>query len=107
MTRQIREPVLLTGAGFTRNFGGFLANQMWDKIFNHEQVQHYPSLVNLLKDNFDFESVYNEVIDGNSHSQDSQLALQQAIKSAYDQLDDATRNYWGSSAYALLPRTPP
>ena len=39
MAMQIREPVLLTGAGFTRNFGGFLANQMWDKIFNHEQVQ--------------------------------------------------------------------
>ena len=48
MAMQIREPVLLTGAGFTRNFGGFLTNQMWDKVFNHEQVQHYPSLVNLL-----------------------------------------------------------
>ena len=34
MAMQIREPVLLTGAGFTRNFGGFLANQMWDKVFN-------------------------------------------------------------------------
>ena len=49
MAMQIREPVLLTGAGFTRNFGGFLTNQMWDKVFNHEQVQHYPFLVNLLK----------------------------------------------------------
>jgi hypothetical protein len=58
MAMQIREPILLTGAGFTRNFGGFLANQMWDKIFNREQVQNHPSLVNLLKDNFDFESVY-------------------------------------------------
>jgi hypothetical protein len=76
MTKQIREPVLLTGAGFTRNFGGFLVNQMWDKILNHEQVQSHPSLVNLLKDNFDFESVYNEVMDGNSHSTEAQLALQ-------------------------------
>jgi hypothetical protein len=34
MTTEIREPVLLTGAGFTRNFGGFLADQMWARIFN-------------------------------------------------------------------------
>jgi hypothetical protein len=98
MAMQIREPILLTGAGFTRNFGGFLANQMWDKIFNREQVQNHPSLVNLLKDNFDFESVYNEVMDGNSYPPEAQAALQQAVKSAYDQLDDATRNYWGPSA---------
>jgi hypothetical protein len=98
MTTEIREPVLLTGAGFTRNFGGFLANQMWDKIFNHEQVQKYPSLVNLLKDNFDFESVYNEVMNGDGYTPEAQAALHQAVKSAYDQLDDATRNYWGPCA---------
>jgi hypothetical protein len=106
MAMQIREPVLLTGAGFTRNFGGFLANQMWDKVFNHEQVQHYPSLVNLLKDNFDFESVYNEVMDGNGYPPEAQMALRQAVKNAYDQLDDATRNYWGSSAYISLALQP-
>jgi SIR2-like protein len=97
MTMQIREPVLLTGAGFTRNFGGFLATQMWAEIFNHEQVQLYPSLVNLLKDNFDFESVYNEVMDGNSFPPEARAALQQAGMRAYNQLDDATRNYWGRS----------
>lgn len=106
MTMQIREPVLLTGAGFTRNFGGFLANQMWDKIFNHEQVQNHPSLVNLLKDNFDFESVYNEVTNGNSYTPEAQAALHQAVKSAYNQLDEATRNYWGPSAYTSAASRP-
>ena len=92
------------GAGFTRNFGGFLAHQMWDKIFNDEQVQNHPSLVNLLKgnsdlkDNFDFEAVYNEVMDGNGYTSEAQAALHQAIKSVYDQFDDATWTYWGSSA---------
>lgn len=99
MTTQIREPVLLTGAGFTRNFGGFLASQMWDKIFNHEQVQNYPFLVNLLKGNFDFESVYNEVMNGNGYASEVQAALNQAVNSAYAQLDDVTRNYWAPSAY--------
>jgi hypothetical protein len=103
---QIAETVLLTGAGFTRNFGGFLANEMWDRIFNHEQMQQHPSLVNLLKNNFDFESVYNEVMDGNSYPLEAQAALQRAVKNAYDQLDAATRNYWGSSAYASLASQP-
>jgi hypothetical protein len=101
---QIGESVLLTGAGFTRNFGGFLANEMWDKIFNHEQVQNHPFLVDLLKDNFDFESVYNQVMDGSSYSPEAQIALQQAVKSAYDQLDDASRGYWRPSA---SPTSPP
>ncbi|MCA9422829.1 MAG: hypothetical protein KC592_17555, partial [Nitrospira sp.] len=99
MATQIREPVLLTGAGFTRNFGGYLAKQMWEKIFNHEQVHNYPSLVNLLKDNLDFESVYNEVMNGNGYTSEAQAALNQAVNSAYAQLDDVTRNYWAPSAY--------
>jgi hypothetical protein len=101
---QFREPVLLTGAGFTQNFGGVLADQMWDKIFNHGQVQHYPSLVKLLKDNFDFESVYNEVMDGSGYTSEAQAALQQAVKDAYDQLDNITRIYWGPPAPYASPR---
>jgi hypothetical protein len=49
---------------------GFLADEMWDRIFNYEQVQQYPSLVYLLKNDFDFESVYNEVMDGTSYPPD-------------------------------------
>lgn len=95
MTRQFREPVLLTGAGFTHNFGGFLADQMWARIFNHEQVQSRPLLVNLLKDNFDFESVYNEVMDEASYTAEDQVAMSEAVKSAYERLDCTVRNYWG------------
>lgn len=95
MTIQSREPVLLTGAGFTHNFGGFLADQMWARIFNHERVQSRPFLVDLLKDNFDFESAYNEVMDGASYTAEDREAMAQAVKSAYDQLDTAVQNYWG------------
>src|SRR3990172_8999185 len=33
----VSETVLLTGAGFTHNFGGFLAADMWDEIHNNFQ----------------------------------------------------------------------
>lgn len=26
--------LLLTGAGFTKNFGGYLGEEMWAKVFN-------------------------------------------------------------------------
>jgi hypothetical protein len=31
MTKNISHHILLTGAGFTKNFGGFLAEEMWSK----------------------------------------------------------------------------
>jgi hypothetical protein len=33
LTTGITENILLTGAGFTYNFGGFLAERMWAEIF--------------------------------------------------------------------------
>lgn len=31
------ENILLLGAGFTKNFGGLLASEMWAEIFNNEK----------------------------------------------------------------------
>jgi hypothetical protein len=42
-------------------------------------------------------------MDGNSYTSAAQAVMRQAVKSAYDQLDNATRNYWGPPA----PYSPP
>ena len=39
MDMQCSEDILLLGAGFTKNCGGLLANEMWTEIFNHEKIQ--------------------------------------------------------------------
>ena len=31
--------VILTGAGFSKDFGGFLAKEMWENIFSHQAIQ--------------------------------------------------------------------
>ena len=31
--------VLLTGAGFTKTFGGYLASEMWATILNQPEIQ--------------------------------------------------------------------
>src|SRR5712692_2696439 len=83
------ERILLTGAGFTYNFGGFLAREMWGRILNNPEVQLRPSLVSLLKQDqhLNFESVYNAVMYG-GHSKEDQKAMHAATKEAYKNLDE-------------------
>lgn len=92
MRTQISRTILLTGAGFTKNFGGFLANEMWAKIFNCREVQKEPVLKNILLNDFDYESIYNKVFDGD-YSAGEKEAINTAIFEAYRKLDDIGQNY--------------
>ena len=55
--------VRLTGAGFTKNYGGFLAHEMWSWLLNSPETESRPFLKLRLKRNFNFESVYSEIWD--------------------------------------------
>lgn len=60
--QQIHPCVLLTGAGFTHNFGGYLASQFWEHIFNLPITYKNSSLQQILKAksfNYDFEKIYS------------------------------------------------
>jgi len=92
MRTQISKTILLTGAGFTKNFGGFVATEMWAKIFNCCEVQKEPVLKNILLNDFDYESVYHKVFDG-AYSAGEKEAINSAILGAYRKLDDIGRNY--------------
>lgn len=58
----IKKTVLITGAGFTKNFGGFLASEMWASIFNNPEVQKNEILRGRLINNYDYESVYESMM---------------------------------------------
>lgn len=47
--------VLLTGAGFTRNWGGLLAREVWEQLISRPEVAGSPQLKELLLNNFSFE----------------------------------------------------
>jgi hypothetical protein len=55
--------VLLTGAGFTKTFGGYLASEMWATILNQPEVQDSPELLKKIRDadNLDYETCYEEI----------------------------------------------
>ncbi len=92
MIKEFAKTILFTGAGFTKNFGGLLAREMWSKIFNHKQVQSRPQLKKLLLDDYDYESIYYKVIDGN-FKDDEKNAIAEAIFQAYETLDDIVRQW--------------
>lgn len=93
MTETSKNLILLTGAGFTHNFGGFLAREMWSKIFNNPLIQVDSEIRDLLLQDFDFESVYFSVLAGSRYTDDSKMALRQAIEKAYKDLDDTVKNW--------------
>ena len=89
---QVHDKILLTGAGFTCNFGTPLAKKIATKIFNHKQIQSQSRLRNLLKSNNDFEDVYDKVIKGN-YSDAEKGAMIDAVRTAYDDIDEIVRTW--------------
>lgn len=97
---QTKNVFVLTGAGFTKNFGGFLATEMWAQIFNDPRIQAHSRLRKLLQDNFDFESVYSTVVDCRTglYTDEEKAAMRGVVNDSYRRLDDAIRN-WKFDAY--------
>jgi len=78
--------ILLTGAGFTHNFGTPSAEEMWSHIFNHPEVQRHTRIRNLLLKDFDFESVYGHVTYGD-YPEPEKVAIEHAVRCAFDGID--------------------
>jgi hypothetical protein len=87
----IKDKIFLTGAGFTKNFGGFLADEMWSVLFNLPRIQNSGLLRSrLLEDrNFDYESVYSNIMGDPDIPEDKRKEFAEAIYEAYFALDDA------------------
>lgn len=96
--------ILLTGAGFTANFGGFLAKEMWSKIFNNPILSEAGNLKLALRNNLDFEKVYSDVIDSripNLHPHERDRFVT-ALDEAYMAMDNVLKDLsW--EAYGIHP----
>lgn len=87
---EVNKFVLLTGAGFTHNFGGFLAKDIEPLIFNN--IKNYPRIKEIMHNNFFYESIYHEVIEGD-FTEDEKNFLTNAIRDAYKKLDERILAY--------------
>jgi len=94
----ISKTVLLTGAGFSHNFGGFLSKNMWAEI--HNRYQRYSAglkedgLRRLLKDKFNYEEIYEEVITSNQFTSDEKRFFVESVLGAYESLDGVIAGFY-------------
>jgi len=91
---QSSKHVLLTGAGFTKNFGTPLASEMWAHIFNHKKIQAQPKIKKLMLDNFDYESIYDSIMmEDSTYTPAERKAINDAVWSAYNYMDTILTEY--------------
>jgi len=87
-----KKHILLTGSGFTKNFGGYLGEEMWAQIFNRPRIQKNPKLRCLLLDgNYDYESIYSQVLSDSDYTENDREDFTIALSEAYKKLDDIVR----------------
>jgi hypothetical protein len=89
----VRKIILLTGAGFSRDFGGFLGDKMWAHIFNDRWLRdNYPKIIDLAnkKNDVDYETVYYEIHEG-PFTPEERKAIDTVFLKAYKNLDDSIR----------------
>jgi hypothetical protein len=85
--------LILTGAGFTHNFGGFLSKEMWAEIFNSPLIQGNQKLRQLLQDNEDYEYIYSEVLSKDTFTEGEKFLIKEVVESAYKNLDDVIKGW--------------
>jgi len=91
--------ILLTGAGFTKNFGGFLAEEMWAQILVHPEVQKEWKVIEFMHNEFNYEKVYYEIMHEQSYLSVPQYkkAIHNALMQVYENLDYRIHNNYPDS----------
>lgn len=90
----VANAILLTGAGFTQIFGGYLGSEMWAAILNQPEVQRDLKLRECLlwEDTLSYEAVYDQVLESPDYLPDQKLALTTAVRRAYQEMDEILCN---------------
>lgn len=80
--------VLFTGAGFTANFGGFLAEEMWAQIFSHKNIQQKQIVKDVFLGDLNYETVIHNVRDRKDvYNEEDRKLLNDAVEETYEKLD--------------------
>jgi SIR2-like domain len=83
--------VLLVGAGFSSNWGGFLAREVSGRILSHAAVQARPALGQLILHEPSFEDALEKSRDSPFEAADA-AAIETAIKAVFDEMDADYKN---------------
>jgi hypothetical protein len=101
---QPKSRILLTGAGFSKPFGGYLASEMWAIIFNQLNSPDAKRLRGLLLGELNYERAYDLVMNGvEGFGPAEQLAFTNALMAAYSELDRSIRVHLMNESRRIQP----
>jgi|ERR1700674_3093044 len=83
--------VLLVGAGFSKNWGGRLASEVWADVFSNSAVQRQEHVRQAMLRERSFEAVLEEVLTGAYYNSDDQRAIIEAITQTFERMDELYR----------------
>lgn len=83
--------VLLTGAGFSKNWDGRLADEFQQELVSDRRVRDRPQLLKLVRDQRSFETAYG-LAHAAPHDADDRLALESAIQDVFVRIDSDHAN---------------
>ncbi len=98
--KQFSRRVLLTGAGFSKNWGGLLASEVKEWVFSHPEVQVRPSLKQLVLETESFEEAL-EIVRTGLFKEEDEKAFLSAINYTFNAMDENYRN----PSQEVLPAT--
>lgn len=84
-----RKQILLTGAGFSKDFGGYLATQMWSVIFSQPEISLHPDIRDVLLSQLDYELAYSKVLHAGAFGDDAKADFTKAVERSYQQMHEA------------------
>ncbi len=93
MSKGFKNNILLTGAGFSKNFGGLLASEMYSGIFSNPILRELPDIKNILRQNTNFEFVYAEVVRSENYTPDEKMKFHNIVKGVYERMDNSLLGY--------------
>lgn len=80
--------IVLTGAGFTKDFGGYLGGEMWSAIFSQREIAQNQKLRLKLLEEMNYEAAYHDVLDSRELSPMERAAFTTAIENAYREMHE-------------------
>lgn len=98
---QISKNVLLTGAGFSKCFGGFLGTDMHHRLYNIASYKKMDELRFPLRETTDYEKVFGDILGKNDHSDDVKSRVRATVQDLYNELDHAFMR-WGERRQLAL-----
>lgn len=80
--------ILLIGAGFSKNWGGRLASEVWADVFTNGAVQARERVRKALLNERSFEVVMENTLTDPNYDWEDQLAISGAISTTFKRMDD-------------------